>query len=72
MEARCVFYIKVGILDQLEESKFCGLTVSILEIVMLTIQVASISGESFMYNPVDVLRQTSPDVHSVEEYPIHM
>jgi len=28
MEASCVFYVKVGTLDQLEQSKFCVLTVT--------------------------------------------
>jgi len=36
MEASCVFYVKVGTLDQLEQSKFCVLTVTKFGIVMLT------------------------------------
>ena len=37
MEACCVFYIKVGMFDQLEQIKICILTVTSLGIVMLTI-----------------------------------
>jgi len=72
MEARCIFYVKVGTLDQLEQSKFCVLTATQLGIVMLTIQDDSIFGVSFMYNRGDLSRQTSPDVISVEEYPVYM
>jgi len=36
MEASCIFYVKVCTLDQLEQSKFCVLTVNKLGIVMLT------------------------------------
>jgi len=72
MEASCVFYVKVGTLDQLERRKFCVLTVTKLGIVMLTVQIDSIFSVSFMYDPGDILRQTSPDVLSVEEYPVYM
>jgi len=72
MEASCVFYVKVGTLDQLEQSKICVLTVTKLGIVMLTVQIDSIFSVSFMYDPGDLLRQTSPDVLSVEEYPVYM
>jgi len=72
MEASCVFYVKVGTLDQLKQSKFCVLTVTELGIVMLTVQDDSIFSVSFMYDPGDHLRQTSPDVLSVEEYPVYM
>jgi len=72
MEASCVFYVKVGTLDQLEQSKFCVLTVTKLGIVMLTVQIDSIFSVSFMYDPSDLLRQTSPDILSVEEYPVYM
>jgi len=72
MEASCVFYVKVGTLDQLEQSKFCVLTLTKLGIVMLTTQDDSIFSVSFMYNPGDLLIQTSPDVLSVEEYPVYM
>jgi len=72
MEASCVFYVKVGTLDQLEQSKFCVLTVTKFGIVMLTVQIDSIFSVSFMYDPGDLLRQTSPDVLSVQEYPDYM
>jgi len=72
MEASCVVYVKVGTLDQLEQSEFCVLTVTKLGIVMLTVQIDSIFSVSFMYDPGDLLRQTSPEVLSVEEYPVYM
>ena len=71
-EAGWVFYVKVGMLDQLERSKFCVLTVTKLGIVMLTVQIDSIFSVSFMYDPGDLFRQTSPDILSVEEYPVYM
>jgi len=37
MEASCVFYVKVGRFDQLEQSKFSVLTVTSLGIVRLTV-----------------------------------
>jgi len=72
MEASCVFYVKIGTLDQLEQSKFCVLTITSLGIVMITVQDDSIFSVSFMYDPGDLLRQTSPDVLSIEEYPVYM
>jgi len=36
MEASCILYIKVGRFEQLEQSKICVLTITSLEIVMLT------------------------------------
>jgi len=72
MEASCVFYVKVGKLDQLEQSKFCVLTITSLGIVMITVQDDSIFSVSFMYDPGDLLRQTSPDVLSIEEYLVYM
>jgi len=72
MEASCVVYVKVGTLDQLEQSKLCVLTVTKLGIVMLTVQIDSIFSVSFVYDPGDLLTQTSPDFQSVEEYPVYM
>jgi len=37
MEASCIFYVKVGRFDQLEQSKISVLTVTSLGIVMLTV-----------------------------------
>jgi len=52
MEASCVFYVKVGTLDELEQSKFCVLTVTKLGIVMLAVQIDLIFSLSFMYDLV--------------------
>jgi len=38
MEASYVFYLKVGMFDQLEQYKICILTVTKMGIVMLTVQ----------------------------------
>ena len=38
MEASCIFYVKVGAFDQLEQSTISILTVTSLGIVILTIQ----------------------------------
>jgi len=72
IEASCIFYVKVGMLDQREQSKFCVLTVTTLGIVMITVQEDSTLGISFMYDPGDLLRQTSPDVLSIEGCPVYM
>jgi len=72
MVASCVYYVKVGTLDQLEQSKFCVLTGTKLGIVMFTVQGDLIVGVSFMDDPGDRLRQTSPDVLSVEKYPFYL
>ena len=37
LEASCVFYVKVGRFDHLEQSKSCVLTITTFRIVMLTI-----------------------------------
>jgi len=72
MEASCVLYVKVGTLDQLEQGKFCILTVTKLGIVMVTVQIESMFSVSFMYDPGDLWRQTSPDIVSVEQYRVYM
>ena len=48
MEASCVLYVKVGMLDQLEQSKICMFTVTSLGIAMLTKQHELIFSVSFM------------------------
>jgi len=48
MEASCVFYVNVGTLDQLEQSKFCDLTITQLGIVMLPVQDDSIFHVGFI------------------------
>jgi len=62
MEASCVFYVKVGTLDQREQSKFCVLTVTKLGIVIITVQDNSTFSVSVRYDPGDVSIQTSPDI----------
>jgi len=70
MKASCVFYVKVSTFDHLEQSKTSLLTVNILGIVRLTEHDLIVS-ISFMYYPGDSLRQTSPDVLSLEQCAIY-
>jgi hypothetical protein len=72
MDASCIFYVKVGTFHQLEQYKIFILTVTIWGIAMLTIPYDLMVSACFMYNPGDVLRQTSPAVLSVEELPLYM
>jgi hypothetical protein len=72
MDASCIFYDKVGRVDQLEQSKICILAVTSFGIVMLTIHYDLMVSMWFMYDCGDVLRQTSPDVLSIKECPLYM
>jgi len=72
MEASCVFYVKVGMFTHLEQSKISLLTVNKSGIVTLTVQDDMIVTVIFMHYPGDHLRQTSADVHSVEQHPINI
>jgi len=71
MKASCIFYVKVGMLDQREQTKFCVLTITELGMVMITVQDDLSFSVCFMYDPCDLLRQTSPDVLSLEECPVY-
>jgi len=62
IEASCVFYVKVGRFDQLEQSKIWVLTVTSLVQVMLTVYHDLMVSVGFVSEPGNVLRQTSPDV----------
>jgi hypothetical protein len=70
MEASCVFYVKVGTLTHLEQSKTYILTVNKTGIVRLTVQHYLNACVGFIYYPGDNLRQTSADVLSLEQYPV--
>jgi len=72
LEVSCVFLVKVGTLDQLEQNKICILTITLLGIAILTIQHAMIFSVCFMKHPGDVFRQISRDVFSVNECPFYM
>jgi len=72
MEASCITYVKISTFDQLEHSKMSVLTVTALETVMLTVYHDLIVSVSFMYDPGDYMRHTSPDVISVEECPFYI
>jgi len=72
MEASCVCYVKVGMLNRLELSTICVLTVSTLGITILTIQHYMMCSVCFMWDPRDFLRQISPDVLSIEECGVYI
>jgi len=72
MEASCVFYVKVHTFDQLEQSKICHLTVISVGIVLLTVHHDMYVSVCFVYDPGNVLRETSPDIFSVEEFPFYI
>jgi len=67
IEASCIFYVEVGTLNRLEQSKISILTVTTLGIAMLTVHHDMMFSVCFMYDPRDFLRQTSADVLSVKE-----
>jgi len=71
MEASSVFYVKVSRFTHLQQSKTSILTIDKSGIVRLTIQHDLIVSFSFMYYPGDSLRQTSAQVLSLEQSPIH-
>jgi hypothetical protein len=66
IEASYIFYIKVGRLTHLEQSKTFILTVSKMGIVSLTVQHNFIVSVSFLCYPGDNLRQTSADARSLK------
>jgi len=70
MVASCVFFVKVGTLDQLEQSKICILTVTTLRIVMLSIQHECIISLCDIEDPRNFSRQASPEVLSVEQFAV--
>jgi len=72
MEASCIIYVKVGMLNHLELSQIWLVTVNKLGIVRLTVQHDMIVSVSFMYYQRDFLRQTSAGVRFLEECPIYI
>jgi hypothetical protein len=70
MEAGCVIYVKVGMLNYLEHSQIWLVTVNQMGIVRLTVQHNLIDTVCFMDHPRDCLRQISADIISLEEFPI--
>jgi len=72
MEARCVFYVKVGTFTHLEQSKISLLTVNYSRIVTLTVKLDIVLSLIFFQYPGDYLRQTSADVHSLGQHPVNM
>jgi len=56
IEATCVFYVNVGMFDQLEQNKICNLTVNTLGMVMLAVHHDLMGSICFMQDPGDKLR----------------
>jgi len=63
IEASCVIYVDVGTLQRLEQ---CNISI----LTMTELGIATLTGHSLssvtMYDPWDILRQTSADVLSIE------
>jgi hypothetical protein len=72
MEARGIYYVKVGILTHLEECKLYLLTVNTTGIVRLTVNHDFHDSVSLMYHPADYLRQTSVAILSLKQCQIYV
>jgi len=72
METSCIFYVKVGMFDQLEQPNICILTMTALGIVMQTIQYELIVSIWFMWDLGYFIRQISPDALSVKNYFVYL
>jgi len=66
MQVSSIMNVKVGMLDQLEPTRFCVLTSNDVGLFIITVQHDTIDDGSFMYNPGNVWRQTPHDVLSGE------
>lgn len=71
MEAYCVFYVKIGILNQLEQSKIFLLTLDEMGILRPSVQHDFTGSISFISDSGDYLRYTSDDILSLEECPVY-
>jgi hypothetical protein len=71
MERSCVVDDKVGMFDQLEQSKICILNVPKLGILRLTIKHDFIFSIAFMKHHRDIWRQTSPGIVSIYKCAFH-
>jgi uncharacterized membrane protein YwaF len=72
MEASWVCYVKVRTFDQLEQSKICLFTIISAGIVTLIVRYHMIVSVCFIWDPGYMLRQTSPDDLSVEEFAFYI
>jgi len=66
--ARSVFYIMACILDRQAQYQICILTVTPLEITIQTVKHDTLFSVWFMLDTGNFLKQSSPDVHSVEDF----
>jgi len=72
VEARCVFYVKVGMCTDVEQNIISQLSVEQWGIQTLTVRYDMIVSVIFMKYPMDYLRQTSADGLSLKLLPIYM
>jgi hypothetical protein len=72
MEASCLFYVNVVMLNLLEHSQISHVTVNTAGIVIPTAQHDLFVSVSLIYYPGDFLRQTSADVLSLKEHPMNI
>jgi len=71
MEASCVLYVKVGMLNHFEHSQIWVVTVNKAGRVSPPVQHDLIVSVSSMHYLGEFLRQTSAEVLSLEECPIY-
>ena len=67
LKASCIFHVKVGMLDQLKQSKISLWTITSLGKAMLTIQHDVIFSVYLMKTLGDLIRQIATDVVSILE-----
>jgi hypothetical protein len=72
MKASCVFYVKVGMFTNVEQSKISILTFNETGLIRLMIHHDIIVSVRFMYHPGNHLRHTSAIVLSIEQCPIYI
>jgi hypothetical protein len=59
--------VKGDMLDRLEQSEICIRSVTVFGIAMLIIEHHPMCSICFRYNPMNIMIQTSQDVHSMKE-----
>jgi hypothetical protein len=72
MEATCDYLVKDGTSDPQTQCKICVLTITNLGIVILNIEYDFVYSIRCQQYPWDLLREPSPDVHSIAELPVYI
>ena len=72
VEACCICYVEVGMLNQLEQIKICVLNVTKSGMAMLTVHHYMMSSICFVYDPRVFVRPISADIPSIEESAVYI